>query len=76
MDGSFYTADRATYRRVVLTALAAATLVMSIGLAARGVASDGLAAASRPLTKTVPVVAPATIKMACNAAHLGGCRAA
>jgi hypothetical protein len=75
MDGSFYTADRATYRRVVLTALAAATLVMAISLAARGMPSNALAAASHSVTKSIPVVAPAANKLACNATYLsGGCR--
>ena len=75
MDGSFYTADRATYRRVVLTALAAATLVMAISLAARGMTSNTLAAVSQPPRKVVPVAAPAGVKLACNATYLsGGCR--
>jgi hypothetical protein len=75
MDGSFYTADRATYRRVVLTALAAATLVMAISLAARGTTSNALAAARQSVTKPVPVVAPASIKMAFDATYLlDGCR--
>jgi hypothetical protein len=73
MDGSFYTADRATYRRIVLTALAAATLVLAISLAGRGLTSNGLAEVRPPSAKTV--VAPGTIKMACNATYLaGGCR--
>jgi hypothetical protein len=73
MDGSFYTADRATYRRIVLTALAAATLIVTISLAARGVTANGLVEAPPPMTKTI--VAPATIKMACNATYLAsGCR--
>jgi hypothetical protein len=74
MDGSFYTADRATYRRIILTALAAATLVMAISLAARGMTSNALAAAPHSVTKSVSVVAPAPIKLACNATYLsGGC---
>ena len=76
MDGSFYTADRATYRRIVLTALAAATLVMAISIAARGTTSNALAAAPQPVTKTIPVVAPIATKMACNATYLAGCRVA
>ena len=75
MDGSFYTADRATYRRVVLTALAAATLVMAISLAVRGVTSSGLDTASQSLMKTAPVAAPTSIKLVCNGTYLsGGCR--
>ena len=74
MDGSFYTADRATYRRIVLTALAAATLVMAISLAARGMTPNGLAGAPQSLSRFVPV-APAATKLACNATYLsGGCR--
>jgi len=71
-DGSFYTADRATDRRIVLTALAAATLVMAISLAARGVTSIALAVASQPMTKMIDVARSAGIKTACNA----GCLAA
>ncbi len=75
MDGSFYTADRATYRRIVLTALAAATLVMAISLAARGMTSNALAAVPQPARTVVPVAAPASVKLACNATYLtGGCR--
>jgi hypothetical protein len=75
MDGSFYTADRATYRRIVLTALAAATLVMAISLAARGASSSALAAVPLPAMKVVPLAAPASVKMVCNATYLtGGCR--
>ena len=69
MDGSFYTADRATYRRVVLTALIAATLIMAVSLAARSMTSNVLGAMPQP------VAMPAAIKLACNATYQsGGCR--
>ena len=46
MNGSLLTADRATHRRIVLTAAAAAVLFGMIGLCARISSANGPAAVS------------------------------
>src|SRR5205085_6034129 len=77
VNGSLYTADRTTHRRIVLTAGIAAALVILIGLGARAPLSNGLAAAPQPTTKLAPVVVPSAITSACDVARqLGGCRVA
>jgi hypothetical protein len=74
MNGSLYTADRATYRRIVMTAGIAAALIILIGWGARTPVPNGLAAAPQPVTKLAPVVVPSAITSACDVARQVGSR--
>jgi hypothetical protein len=66
MNGSLYTADRATHRRILLTGAAAATLVVLVGLGARVPIANGLAAAPPPAAKQISgTVSPATTRACC-----------
>jgi hypothetical protein len=56
MNGSLYTADRATHRRILLTACAGALLVVIIALGARG-----------SLANQLQVLAPTANSAACSA---------
>ena len=77
MNGSLYTADRATHRRILLTAAAAATLVVLIGLGARVPIANGLPAASPLAAKQERGIVPLATASACNVARdSNGCRLA
>ncbi len=77
MNGSLYTADRATHRRILLTAAAAATLVIMIGLGARVPMANGLAATPPPAAKQEPAIVPLASARACNISRASnGCRLA
>jgi hypothetical protein len=65
MNGSLYTADRATHRRILLTAAAAVTLVVLIGLGARVPIANGLAAAPPAAEKQEPAIVPLATARAC-----------
>lgn len=62
MNGSLYTADRATHRRILFTACAAALLVMSIALGVRG-----------PIAKQLQVSAPTASSTMCSVVPSPGC---
>ncbi len=55
MNGSLYTADRATHRRILLTAFAGALLVVVIALGARG-----------PISNRLQVISPAPGSLVCG----------
>jgi hypothetical protein len=58
MNWSMYTADRATHVRIVVVALVAATLLSTIGIAARtlNLGTDIMTAQSPSVTKAGPTI--------------------